>query len=708
MTASAAQDHTANASQLLRFSGGRRLPMIHQSEAAECGIACLAMIAGFHGYETDLSRLRQRFSVSQHGVNLKQLMDMASGLHLAGRALQLELEELPQLQAPCILHWDMNHFVVLRKCTRQKVIIHDPGVGERTLTWDEVGKHLTGVALELSPTEQFKPEKTRQRLRLRQFWRRIVGLKRGLVVIFALSLLLQLFAVAAPFYMQTVVDDVLLRHDAHLLLVLAIGFGLLMLIRVGTEALREFSILHLSTRLNIQMAANLFRHLVRLPMDYFQKRHMGDVVSRFGSLQKIRELLTTGLVSALVDGVMALITLVVMLIYSVQLALVVMGFVVLYGLLRWLLYQPLRRLSEESIVNHARQDSSFMETVRAMQTIKLFQRENDRQNLWQNRYAEAMNADIRVEKLRIGYGAINGLLFGLENIIVVYLAARAVMGDVFSVGMLFAFMSYKQRFVDSMDGLIEQLIEMRMIGLHLDRLADITFTPAEAVDATPALPGTTPQTLTGRLQVRDLAYRYSEADAPVFTGLGLDIEAGEAVAIVGPSGCGKTTLLKCLMGLLQPSAGEIRVDGQPLPQVPHYRSSIAAVMQDEQLLSGSIADNIACFDPRPDQQWVVEVAQLAAIHEDIMALPMQYGTLVGDMGTSLSGGQKQRIVLARALYREPRILFMDEATSHLDAANEARVNANIRHLNMTRIIVAHRQETIESADRVIRLEPITT
>ncbi|MCH8551675.1 MAG: peptidase domain-containing ABC transporter [Natronospirillum sp.] len=692
------------AGQLLQFSGSRRLPMIHQSEAAECGIACVAMIAGYHGYEIDLSRLRQRFSVSQHGVNLKQLIDMAAGLHLAGRALQLELDELPQLQTPCVLHWDMNHFVVLKKCTAQKVVIHDPGAGERTLSMEEASKHFTGIALELAPTEQFKPEKARPRLRLRQFWQRIVGLKRSLAIILLLSLLLQLFAIAAPFYMQTVVDDVLLRHDTNLLLVLAIGFGLLMLIRVATEAVREISILHLSTRLNIQMAANLFRHLVRLPMDYFQKRHMGDVVSRFGSLQNIRELLTTGLVSALVDGVMALITLVVMLIYSVQLALVVVGFVVLYGLSRWLLYRPLRRRSEESIVSHARQDSNFMETVRAMQTIKLFQRENDRQNLWQNRYAEAMNADIRVEKLRIGYGVINGLLFGLENIIVVYLAARAVMGDVFSVGMLFAFISYKQRFVDSMDGLIDQLIEMRMIGLHLDRLADITFTQAENVDAAlPALPGEQRTGIAGALSVRGLSYQYSDADPPVLAGIDLDIEPGEAVAIVGPSGCGKTTLLKCLMGLMSPSAGEITVDGQPIHQVPDYRASIAAVMQDEQLLSGSIADNIACFDPQPDLNRVQEAAQLAAIHEDILKMPMQYNTLVGDMGTSLSGGQKQRVVLARALYRQPRILFMDEATSHLDAANEQQVNENIRHLNMTRIIVAHRQETIDSADRVVEL-----
>ncbi|MFC3853660.1 peptidase domain-containing ABC transporter [Salinispirillum marinum] len=704
----ARHQHTAESNattQLLNFSGSRRLPVVHQSEAAECGLACLAMIAGFYGYDTDLLHLRKRFSVSQHGVNLKQLMDMSARLQLVGRALQLEVDEIPQLQTPCVLHWDMNHFVVLKSTSRKGVLIHDPAQGEVSLSWEEVGDHFTGVALELTPTEAFKPAKERRHLRLSQFWTRIRGLKRSLFQILALALVLQVFAVLSPFYMQTVVDDVLLRNDAHLLLVLAIGFALLMLIRVGTEALRELCILHLSTRLNIQMAANLFRHLIRLPIDYFQKRHMGDVVSRFGSLQAVRELLTTGLVSAVVDGIMAIITLVVMMVYSVKLGLVVIGFVVLYGLARLALYRPLRQLSEESIVAHAKHESNFMESVRAIQTVKLFQRENDRQNLWQNKYASAMNTDIRIAKWQIGYGAINGLLFGLENIIIVYLAAQAVMGSLISVGMLFAFMSYKQQFVDSMDSLIATLIDIKMIGLHLDRLADIAFTEPEQVDDQ-SIPGQAVTPLIGALQADNLAYRYSEADAWVFKNLSFHIAPGESVAIIGPSGCGKTTLLKCLMGLLQLEEGQVLADGTPLGKLGHYRQSIAAVMQDDQLLSGSITDNIACFDPQPDHERIIRCAQMAAIHDDILTLSMQYNTLVGDMGTSLSGGQKQRVLLARALYRQPTILFLDEATSHLDSANESIVNEHIKRLKITRVIVAHRKETITSADRVIELKAL--
>lgn len=689
--------------QLLNFSGARRLPVIHQTEAAECGLACLAMIASFHGYDTDLAHLRQRFRISSHGTNLKSLIDMAARLHLSGRALKLESDSVAGLQLPCILHWDLNHFVVLKAVKRRKAIIHDPAQGERALTKEEFDKHFTGVALELTPTSQFETADTRKRLRLQHFWSRISGLKRSLLQILLLSLLLQVFAVIAPYYMQTVVDDVILRNDTNLLTVLAIGFGLLLFIETGTHVLRQWVILYLSSRLNMQMAANLFRHLIRLPMSYFSTRHMGDVVSRFGSLQNVRELFTTNLVAAVVDGVMAIITLTVMFFYSVKLTFLVILVVLLYAALRLALYRPLRLLTEEQIIAQAKHDSHFMESVRAIQTIKLFQRENDRQSQWQNRLADTVNQGIRIARWGIGYDTINRLLFGIENLLVIYFAATAVMGNIFSVGMLYAFLSYKSRFVGSMDALIAQWIEFKMLSLHLDRLSDIVFTETEKQEdvAQIGLPFIKP--LTGKIEARNLSFRYGDTEGPAFTNLNFIIQPGETVAITGPSGSGKTTLLKCLMGLLQPTDGEILIDDRPINQHPQYRSQIAGVMQDDQLLAGCIADNIACFDPTIDFERITQCAQMACIHDEINRMPMQYNTLVGDMGSSLSGGQKQRIVLARALYREPRILFMDEATSHLDVANESLVNHHIQQLAITRVLVAHRPETVKSAGRQIVL-----
>ena len=678
------------------------MEILLQTEIAECGLACVGMVASHFGYVSDLSMLRNQFKISSQGTSLKQLMDIAAKLELAGRALQLDLEHLSQLQLPCILHWDMNHFVVLKTVSKNKVVLLDPAIGEVTYSHDEFAKHFTGIALELTPTAKFEKKEVRQKLSLSHFWQRIFGLKRNLITIIVLSFLLQIFAVVAPFYMQTVVDDVLLRQDSSLLLVLALGFGLLMLIQTATNTLRGFVILHLSTKLNYQMAANLFRHLIRLPLDYFQKRHIGDVVSRFGSLQQVKDLLTTGLVSSIVDGLMALITLTAMFIYSVKVAFVVLLVVALYTLLRFALYRPFRRLSEESIVAHAKEDSNFMETVRAIQTVKLFQRENDRQNLWQNRYTEALNTDVSLAKWGIGYQTINQLLFGIENIIVIYLLATSVMGNLMSLGMLYAFMSYKNQFVARMDGLIDMLIEFKMIGLHLDRLADITFTDAEDVDRHTANLQHLPDMI-GKLEVKNLTFRYSETDDPIFENISFSIAAGQSAAIVGPSGCGKTTLLKVMMGLLKADSGQILVDGVDINKRDDYRTQIAAVMQDDQLLSGSVADNIACFDPKLDFEKIALCAMNAAVHDDIQKFGMQYQTLVGDMGTSLSGGQKQRVILARALYREPKLLFLDEATSHLDVERESVVNTNIRKMDVTRIIVAHRPETIKSADIVINL-----
>ncbi|AOT10078.1 peptidase domain-containing ABC transporter [Pseudoalteromonas luteoviolacea] len=690
-----------NPMHLLRFSGKKRLPVILQTEAAECGLASLAMVAAYHGYKTDLTTLRQSHDISLKGAKLEELMQIADKLNLSTRALRLELEHLPKLKTPCILHWDMNHFVVLKAVNRDSVVIHDPALGERKYTKGELSKHFTGVALELSPTEEFKSEDTRVNLKLSDFWRKVTGLKSTLGKVFLLSLLLQAFAITSPYYMQLVVDEVILSYDHNLLTILAVGFGLLMLIEMVTGAVRSILLLHFGNLMSVQLGANLFHHLIRLPLQYFEKRHIGDVVSRFGSLQQVKELLTKGVIEALIDGIMAIATLVMIFIYSPQLSFIVITAAAIYAIVRIAMYKPLRRMSEEVIVTQAKEQSNFMETVRGIQTIKLFGREVQRQSTWHNKYADNLNAGIKVGHLNIGYEAINRVIFGLENVLVIYFAALLVMEGNLSVGMLFAFMAYKRQFVEKMASLIEKVIEFKMLSLHFNRLADISLTNKESDIQSK----TTAKELSGRIEVKDLKFRYSKKEAPVFSALDLSIQAGESVAIVGASGSGKTTLAKVMLGLFEPEAGKVEVDGVDIRQLglSQYRSQIAAVMQDDQLLSGSIADNISFFDPDLDMKKVEWAAQVAAIDTDIVSMNMGYNTLVGDMGAALSGGQIQRLLLARALYRKPKILFMDEATSNLDTRLEASVNNAVKDLDITRIIIAHRPETIASADRVLAL-----
>ena len=688
--------------KLLRFGSGSTLPVVLQTEMAECGLACLAMIGSYYGYDVDLNTLRRRFPISLKGATLKSLMDTADRLDLTSRALRLELDNLGELKTPAILHWDLNHFVVLKAVNRQRVVIHDPAVGERTLDKEELSRHFTGVALELTPAAGFKPRRARQRMHLNDFWQRITGVKRALVQLFVLSLALQVFALAMPFYMQLVVDHALVSHDSNLLAVLALGFLLLTLIHVGTEALRGYVVMVLGNTLNIQMVSNLFRHLTRLPMRYFENRHIGDVVSRFQSVGHVKDMLSTGMVEAFVDGILVLSTLVLMFIYSHTLGWVALGFAIAYLAVRWATFRPFRRLTEESIVAKAKEQSNFMETVRGMQSIKLFNREVDRHTLWQNRYADEVNAGIRVTRFQILFNGVDKLLSGIETILVIYLGAKMVLANTFTVGMLYAFMSYKRQFTSKIDALIDKFIQFRMLELHFDRIADIAKTPEEADLMGDGLSG---KPLSGELTLSNLAYRHTENDPYLFMNLELQVTPGETLAIVGPSGAGKSTLLKVMLGLLTPDEGSVAVDGQDIRQLglQNYRAQTAAVMQEDQLFAGTVADNIASFDPQCDQPQIERCAMLAGIHPEIASMPMGYNSLVGDMGTTLSGGQKQRILLARALYRNPRILFLDEATSHLDVQTEQKVNMSVGQLKLTRIIIAHRPETIRMATRVLAL-----
>lgn len=686
------------------FGLRRKLPLILQTEATECALACIAMVAGYHGLRTDLATLRRIFLVSIKGSTLGHLMQIAHSLKLTTRPVKLELEDLPQLRLPCILHWNFNHFVVLKAVERNTVTIHDPAFGLRKLSLDEVSGQFTGVALELWPNPEFKPVSFRQRIRLRDLLGHVTGLFRSLGQILLLAVSLEIFALVSPFFLQWVIDNVVVSGDRDLLTTLALGFGLLMLLQQGIGTLRSWVIMHMSTTLNLQWRANIFSHLLRLPVDYFEKRHLGDVVSRFSSIDVIQKTLTTAFVEGILDGLMTVVTLVMMFIYSPSLAWIAVGAMALYGIVRWLWYRPLRNATEEQIIHAAKQQSHFLETVRGVRSIKLFQRQEERRSTWLSLLVDQINADLRNQKLQIFYRLINGILFGVERILVIWLGARLILDGNFTVGALMAFSAYKDQFDSRVSALIDKLVDLKMLQLQGERLADIVLADAE--------PGAAPLALTPRpapeasIELRGLRYRYADGEPWVLDGIDLRIAPGESVAIVGPSGCGKSTLISAMLGIRTPNEGEVLVGGASVAQVGFeaLRGMVGTVLQDDVLFAGSIADNISFFDPRPDFVRIEECAKLAAIHDDIQAMPMAYNTLIGDMGAALSGGQKQRVLLARALYKQPAILFLDEATSHLDISCEKRVNQAIKRLNITRVIVAHRPETIASADRVIVLD----
>jgi ATP-binding cassette, subfamily B, bacterial CvaB/MchF/RaxB len=685
-----------------KFGGRGYLPIIQQTEAAECGLACLAMISSYYGHRIDLNTLRRRYPVSLKGVTLRGMIQVASHMQLACRPIRFELTDLKQLHMPAVVHWDMNHFVVLKSVTKRGIVVHDPASGEKFFSITEASKHLTGVALELSPADGFVRKDERTRLRLSTFWAQLRGSAHSIIQILVLSVILEVFVIASPFYMQLTIDEVIVRGDAELLTVLALGFGLLTGIKVASTAIRSLITLIVQSVLHFQIGGRLFHHLVRLPITYFEKRHIGDVLSRFTSIEPIRAALAEGMITATIDGLMAVATLAMIFVYSAELALVVLTAFGLYAAIRLLLYRLLRERSLAVIESKAHENSTFIETVQAIQSLKIFNRESERETQWLNRYADVVSANVRLGRAKIAFTTINDFLFGLENIVTIYLAARLALSNSLTIGMIFAFMSYKQHFMEKAVQLVEKMLDFRILELHLERLADIALTPLErGHDQFLAYT----REIRGRIELRNVSFQYAETEPFVLEDISFTIEAGEFVTITGPSGGGKTTLVKIMLGLLEPTRGEVLIDGLPLSTIGHraYREHIGAVMQDDQLLSGSIADNICFLDPSFDQERMIECARLAAIHEEIMAMPMTYNTLIGDMGSSLSGGQKQRVMLARALYRQPRILFLDEGTAHLDVDNEKHINDSLKLLQMTRISVAHRPEVSSGSNQILRI-----
>lgn len=679
---------------------------ILQSEAAECGLACLAMLVTHHGLRTDLRALRRRFSVSLKGATLAQVMRHAEQLRFSTRALRCEPDELSQVQLPCVLHWNLNHFVVLERVCRDAITIVDPAVGRRRVSTAEVSRHFTGVALELSPTGEFVPADVRRRLRLRDLTGRVTGLKRALGNVLALAAGLEVIALVNPMVTQFIVDGALVTGDRDLLILAVLGGAALLVIDFLLRMARGWIGLRMNQQLAVQWTANLFSHLLRLPMSFFEKRHLGDITSRFGSLTSIRGTLTNGAISAALDGVMAFATLALMIVYSAKLTLVAVGALLLYAAIRFIAYRPFRAASEERIVLAAKENSFFLESIRAALPLKLYGRVAERIARWENLMVDVQNRDVATQKMSLWFASANTLISGGEGMLLLYLGGIAVLDRSMSLGMLLAFLAYKSQFGDRATKLIDLAIEVKMLGLHAERLADIALEPPEAE----APIETDTSRLAPRIEVRKLSFRYADGEPWVLRDFDLVIEAGESVAIVGASGCGKTTLLKLLLGLNEPSEGEIRIGAAgaaiPIRQLgpSAYRALIGTVMQEDVLLSGSLAENIACFDPHIDMPGIEAAARLAAVHDDIVAMPMGYQTLVGEMGSSLSGGQKQRLLLARALYKNPRLLALDEATSHLDLDNERKVNAAIGRLALTRITIAHRPETIAAAARVVVLE----
>ena len=666
------------------------------------------MILGHHGHRIDLAALRRRQAVSLKGVTMRSLVQLAGSMQLATRALRLNLDDLAKLRRPCILHWGLNHFVVLADVRAGRVTIHDPAHGRRTLPLADASREFTGVALEVTPAQGFQRRDERRTLRLRDLFRHVSGWRPALLRVFVLSLALEAIALAMPLAAQVILDEVLVADDRDLLLTVVAGLGLLMAAQLAIGWVRSWAVMLASTDIGYHWNAGLFDHLTRLPLDFFEKRHVGDVISRFATLGVIQKTLTTDLVQAVLDGLLAVGMLAMLFLYGGWLGAAACAATAVNLAVRAAAFEGYRQGTAEAVVHEARQQTHFIETVRGMASVKLLGLRERRRAAWLNHLVDAINARLRLQRLDIVFGRTSDLVFGLDGLVMLALGAEAVMAGRMTVGMLVAFLAYKDQFTTRVGSLVGAWFQLRMLDVQSDRLSDISEAEPESDSAGAVVCAAPSRTaLAAGLRCEGVSFRYGAQEPWVLRDISLDVPPGQCLAVVGPSGCGKTSLLKIMMGLLDPMEGQVLLDGHEIGSLGRdgYRARIAGVLQDDRLFAGTIAENVCGFDEHPDAAWMEECAARAAILDDVMRMPMRFETLVGDMGSALSGGQKQRVVLARALYRRPAILFLDKATSHLDEPTEALVAAALRELPVTRVVVAHRMETIRHADDVVTLAP---
>lgn len=679
----------------------RRVPVVRGHQWSDCGAACLAMTLGYLGRDVRLSEVREATGVDRDGVDALAILRAAEWYGLRGRGLRLEVEDASYLPPGTILHWELNHFVVLDRYVRRGVHIVDPAHGRRFVPMDKFRRSFTGVALVLEPTESFEPGAAGGN-RLGVYLRKLIGQRHLIGRVVVTSVLLRLFALALPILTGLVVDRVVPRSDYHFLWVVCAGLGLMVVFQLMASLIRGHLLLQLRTNLDTRMTLGFVDYLVSLPYEFFQRRPAGDLMMRVNSNATIREILTSNTLSALLDGFMAAVYLLLIFLASPGLGVVVLCIgAVQIGV--YLVYRRrYRELMAQNLETQARSQAYLVQLVTGIETLKTAGAEHRAVEHWSNLYVDELNVSLERGRLAAVVDSLMGALQTGGPLVVLAYGALLVMDGNLSLGFMLALSALAAGFLQPLNALVGAALQLQLLSGYVERIDDVMSTEPEEDRSKVSR---APQ-FSGAIRLDEVTFRYGPQAVPAVREVSLTVRPGQSVAIVGRSGSGKSTLAKLLLGLYRPSEGRILYDDRDLRElgVLSVRRQLGIVPQHPYIFGASIRDNISITDSSLSLDRVVEAARTACVHEDIIAMPMGYETVLADGGASLSGGQRQRLALARALVHRPAILLLDEATSSLDTETEARVSRNLDALSCTRIVIAHRLSTIAGADSIVVMD----
>jgi ATP-binding cassette subfamily B protein len=678
-----------------------KIPVIAQRAGGECGAAALAMVLGFHGRAVSLTEVRRITGAGRDGARATSLVRAGRFYGLRTRVVRLEMEDLASLPRATILHWEFNHYVILDRVRGDRVDIVDPAGGRRSVPMKRFREAFTGVALILEPGETFERGGSKPR-KLSGLWDEILRQKGLFGRIISFSFVIQALTSALPLMTAILIDDVVPQKDHSLLAILALGYGAFQVVLTFTTFVRAQLIINLRTRLEVCFTLRFLDHLVDLPYSFFQQHTAGDLMVRMGSNNTVRDLLTSTVLSALVDATSISIYLVLMLVISRTLAFTVIAValtrIVLVSIMRW----RQRILLAESLENQAQSQTGQVEMLSAMETLKAMGMEHRAAEDWSNVFVDGLNISIRRGRLDAAFAAVLSVLSTLNTLALMFYGTYMALNGRMTVGSMMAFNAMAASFMAPLDNLATGVSQLQMLEVYLERLNDVMDMQPEQDKSKVEICGP----LTGTILVEDVSFRYSTEGPPVVDKVSVTIRQGSRIALVGRSGSGKSTLARIIAGLYEPESGRVLYDGRDLKSLdrPSVRAQLGIATQDIQLFGGSIRRNIALVDPHMGMDHVVYAARMACIHQEIMAMPMGYETALADRGLSLSGGQRLGWAIARAIAANPKILVLDESTSHLDLITEQNVNENIAKLGCTRIVVAHRLSTIIGAERILMMQ----